>query len=144
MRSEKITAQAKILTGRAEWAAGTGRGVSLTCPECGGPVAEIRDRAGLRYRCQVGHGYSLQAILVARLQDSERSLRHLASNRIETASLSEVLARQAKRDRAPALARKFRAIAKGCWAQLAAIQKLVLELPDGNVSAEVRHAGPRK
>ena len=147
MRSERLTSEAKILdlqTGRGRWTTGPGRPVSLTCPECGGPVAEVRDRTGLRFRCQVGHGYSPQAILVARLQDTERSLWHLASNSMETASLSELLARQSRRDGLPALAGKFRSIAKGCHAQLALFQKMVLSLPDGNISTEVRRLKPRK
>jgi hypothetical protein len=63
---------------------------------------------------------------------------------METASLSELLARQSRRDGLPALAGKFRSIAKGCHAQLALFQKMVLSLPDGNISTEVRRLKPRK
>ena len=37
--------------------------VPFTCPECGGPLWEIREGALLRYRCHVGHGYSEQAVV---------------------------------------------------------------------------------
>jgi hypothetical protein len=92
----------------------------------------------------VGHRYSLQAILIARLQDTERSLWHLASNSMETASLSELLAGQSERDGLPALARKFLGIAKGCRAQLSVFQRMVFALPDGNLSAEIRRTKRRK
>ncbi len=147
MRSERPAFETKILdlqTGGGRWTTGPGRPVSLTCPECSGPVAELRDRTGVRYRCQVGHGYSLQAILVARLQDTERSLWHLASNSMETASLSELLARQSRRDGLPALAEKFRRIARACHTQLALFQKMVLSLPDGNIATETRRRKARK
>jgi hypothetical protein len=63
---------------------------------------------------------------------------------METASLSELLAQQSDRDGLPSLARKFRDIAKGCRAQLGAFQKMVLSLPDGNLSVEIRRTKTRK
>jgi two-component system chemotaxis response regulator CheB len=38
-----------------------GRRVPLTCPECGGALWEM-DEAGPRYRCHVGHAYSLMTL----------------------------------------------------------------------------------
>jgi two-component system chemotaxis response regulator CheB len=37
--------------------------VSMTCPECGGVLSEIRGSAPLRFRCQVGHAYTGKALL---------------------------------------------------------------------------------
>jgi two-component system chemotaxis response regulator CheB len=36
---------------------------TLTCPECGGVLSEISDDRPLRFRCQVGHAFSAQALL---------------------------------------------------------------------------------
>jgi hypothetical protein len=53
MRSDALTEEAKLLNpkpGHPGWSLASGRPASLTCPECAGPVAEIRDRVGVRYR----------------------------------------------------------------------------------------------
>ncbi len=36
----------------------------LTCPECGGPLWEVREGDGLRYRCRVGHRYSEDSLII--------------------------------------------------------------------------------
>ncbi|WP_375450718.1 chemotaxis protein CheB [uncultured Devosia sp.] len=36
--------------------------VALTCPGCGGTLSQIR-RSPLRFRCQVGHGYTAEALV---------------------------------------------------------------------------------
>jgi two-component system, chemotaxis family, protein-glutamate methylesterase/glutaminase len=39
-----------------------GRRVSLTCPECGGALWEMDDGSQPRFRCHVGHAYSLLSL----------------------------------------------------------------------------------
>jgi two-component system chemotaxis response regulator CheB len=39
-----------------------GSRTSLTCPECGGTMWQLDDAAAPRYRCHVGHAYSLLAL----------------------------------------------------------------------------------
>jgi two-component system chemotaxis response regulator CheB len=41
---------------------------ALTCPSCGGVLSKIRDSKPLRFRCQVGHGFS--ADILAKEQES--------------------------------------------------------------------------
>ncbi len=36
--------------------------VALTCPACHGVMSKMRDRGPLRFRCQVGHGYTADAL----------------------------------------------------------------------------------
>ncbi|MCA1371746.1 chemotaxis protein CheB [Bradyrhizobium sp. BRP14] len=36
--------------------------VPLSCPACGGVLSEIRNRPPLRFRCQVGHAYTSEAL----------------------------------------------------------------------------------
>jgi two-component system chemotaxis response regulator CheB len=35
---------------------------ALTCPSCGGVLSQIRDGQPLRFRCQVGHAYTAEAL----------------------------------------------------------------------------------
>ena len=37
---------------------------SFTCPECSGPLWELRDGEVVRYRCRVGHSYSEDAMVI--------------------------------------------------------------------------------
>jgi two-component system chemotaxis response regulator CheB len=47
---------------------------NVTCPECQGNLWEIRDGAGVRFRCRVGHAYSEGSIDTAQSQSVERAL----------------------------------------------------------------------
>jgi two-component system chemotaxis response regulator CheB len=41
---------------------GLGKRTSLTCPECGGALWELDDTGAQRFRCHVGHAYSIQTL----------------------------------------------------------------------------------
>ncbi len=45
-----------------------------TCPECRGPLEEIRDDGPLELRCLVGHRYSPEALLSSHYEAQERVL----------------------------------------------------------------------
>lgn len=47
---------------------------TFTCPECAGPLWELRDDKLTRFRCQVGHAYSAVSILTAQQDVVERAL----------------------------------------------------------------------
>ena len=50
-----------------------GKPTSFTCPECSGAIKEIEEGDGRRYRCRVGHAYTLDDLLVEKttvLQDT--------------------------------------------------------------------------
>jgi len=51
-----------------------GRPSTFTCPECQGPLWELRDGELLRFRCQVGHAFSADSMLTAQQDVVERSL----------------------------------------------------------------------
>jgi two-component system chemotaxis response regulator CheB len=44
--------------------------VALSCPACGGVLSQMRDASPLRFRCQVGHGYTDQVLA----QEQESSI----------------------------------------------------------------------
>jgi two-component system chemotaxis response regulator CheB len=48
--------------------------INATCPECRGPLTEIRDGDLVEYQCLVGHRYSTEALLHAHSDTEERAL----------------------------------------------------------------------
>jgi len=47
---------------------------TFTCPECQGPLWELKEGDLLRFRCQVGHAYSGESMLTAQQDVVERAL----------------------------------------------------------------------
>lgn len=68
----------------------------LTCPDCGGVLWELRDRNLIRFRCHVGHAYSLDSLLEEQAQDVERALWAAVRALEEKAALSRRMAVQAR------------------------------------------------
>ncbi len=48
--------------------------IQATCPECRGPLTEIRDEELVEYECLVGHRYAPGALLHAHVDAQERAL----------------------------------------------------------------------
>jgi len=48
--------------------------IEATCPECRGPVSEVRYNGLLEFRCLVGHAYSPKSLLEAHSETEERAL----------------------------------------------------------------------
>jgi two-component system chemotaxis response regulator CheB len=51
-----------------------GRPVSLTCPECGGPLWELRHEKLQRYRCRLGHAFTPESLLEGQSEVIEYAL----------------------------------------------------------------------
>jgi two-component system chemotaxis response regulator CheB len=72
-----------------------GESVSMICPDCGGPLRELRDEKLRRYRCHIGHAFTAESLLegqseaieyalwaaVRTMEDRVRILRTLANGR---------------------------------------------------------------
>ena len=48
--------------------------IEATCPECRGPLTELRRDGVLEFRCLVGHRYSARSLLQAHSETQERML----------------------------------------------------------------------
>ena len=48
--------------------------VSVTCPDCGGPLWEIEDQPAPRFRCHTGHSFGLESLVAGYSDVTERSL----------------------------------------------------------------------
>jgi two-component system chemotaxis response regulator CheB len=51
-----------------------GESVSATCPECGGPLWELRDAKLHRYRCRLGHAFTGESLLAGQSEVIEYAL----------------------------------------------------------------------
>ena len=69
---------------------------AFTCPDCGGVLWELRDRTLMRYRCHVGHAYSIDSLLAEKDNSLERAL--WTANRAleEKGALARRMATQAR------------------------------------------------
>jgi two-component system chemotaxis response regulator CheB len=52
-----------------------GKATALTCPDCGGVLSEIEGSRPLRFRCQVGHGYSAKVLLSEQEDSVDEAMR---------------------------------------------------------------------
>jgi two-component system chemotaxis response regulator CheB len=51
-----------------------GESVSVICPECGGPLRELRDKKLRRYRCHLGHAFTAESLLEGQSEAIEYAL----------------------------------------------------------------------
>jgi two-component system, chemotaxis family, protein-glutamate methylesterase/glutaminase len=69
---------------------------ALVCPDCGGALWEIEDGDALRYRCRVGHSFSMQTMLAEHAEMLEDAFWVALRTLEESASLSKRLAERAR------------------------------------------------
>ncbi len=74
--------------------AGIADPVPLSCPGCGGVMSQIR-RSPLRFRCQVGHGYTAEALAQQQEDSIDEAVRMAARIIGERVILMEKMARDA-------------------------------------------------
>lgn len=98
---DSIRLEVEIALGRPAGAAEIaelGDPTTLTCPDCGGVLSQIRQLPPLRFRCQVGHAFTGEAIVNdhdAALDEAMRVALRLVEER---AALTDKMARQAHRN----------------------------------------------
>lgn len=79
----------------------------VTCPDCGGVLWEVRDNNLLRFRCHVGHAYSLDSLITEQADDLERALWAAVRAIEERAALSRRLTAHATEQNRPKSAGQF-------------------------------------
>lgn len=79
----------------------------FSCPECGGVLWEIRDKELMRYRCRVGHAFSIESMMAAQAEGVEEALWAALKTLEESVSLSRRLAKQARERGQNWLAQRF-------------------------------------
>jgi two-component system chemotaxis response regulator CheB len=79
----------------------------FSCPECGGVLWEMQDGNLLRFRCWVGHAYSVDSILAGQTEAVEEALWTALKTLEESASFSHRLAHDARKGGKNWLAKRF-------------------------------------
>jgi two-component system chemotaxis response regulator CheB len=68
----------------------------FTCPECEGPLWEMRDEDVLRFRCRVGHAYTAESMLSGKTEALEAALWTALNTLEEGAQMSQKLAAESR------------------------------------------------
>ena len=80
---------------------------AFSCPECGGVLWELHDGELLRFRCRVGHAFSIDSILAAQSEQIEEALWAALKTLEESASLSRRLIKKSHQNGQAWLARNL-------------------------------------
>lgn len=80
---------------------------AFSCPECGGVLWEFQNGDLLRFRCRVGHAFSVDSVLSAQSEQLETALWAALKTLEENASLSRRLAQQANKNGQLWLAQRY-------------------------------------
>lgn len=97
----------------------------FTCPECHGTLWEADDRGIVRFRCRVGHVYSVDSMLEAQTDSVDRALWTALRSLEERAALTHRLAERAAARQHRRVARAFKERADAADGHAATIRELL-------------------
>lgn len=98
----------------------------LTCPGCGGVLSQVRSAHPLRYRCQVGHAYTADALAKEQEGRIDEALRVALRIIEERAELVQRMAQDGRASGRPAVAEMYEARALEYRTHANAIREAVL------------------
>jgi two-component system, chemotaxis family, protein-glutamate methylesterase/glutaminase len=97
---EDVRLEVEIALGRPVGTEDTnrlGNHVPLSCPDCGGVLSEVERAPPLRFRCQVGHAYTAEALATQQEDSVDEALRVALRIVAERATLTQKMAEDARR-----------------------------------------------
>jgi two-component system chemotaxis response regulator CheB len=119
-----------------------GRPATFTCPECLGPLWELKDGDLVRYRCQVGHAFSAESMMTAQQDAVERALWKALGAIESRVALWRRISERMKGPRLQDLARFYRAKEKEAVRDLEELRGILTRNGDfGPRSAKGRRGG---
>jgi two-component system chemotaxis response regulator CheB len=80
---------------------------SFTCPECRGPLWELRDGELVRFRCRSGHAFTADSMLAQQSETLEQALWIALNTLNESALMAERLAKEARERNHRRVAERF-------------------------------------
>lgn len=98
----------------------------FSCPECGGVLWELHDGNLLRFRCRVGHAFSVDSVLAGQSEAVEEALWAALKTLEESLSLSRRMAKDAHEGGNAWLARRFDAKVKKTERNAESIQQVLM------------------
>lgn len=100
---------------------------AFSCPECAGPLYEIRDGKLIRFRCRVGHAYTAESMLEEKSEVLENAL-YLALNTLEeSARIAERMADRSRGHGRNRVGARFEERAREAKEQAAVIRQILTE-----------------
>ena len=100
---------------------------TLTCPECHGVLWEMQEGELLRFRCQVGHAYTVESMMADQSEALERALWAALRALEERADLSRRLAGRAREYQHSRVASRFDESAHETEEQASLIRQILLK-----------------
>ena len=100
---------------------------AFSCPECGGVLWELHDGELLRFRCRVGHAFSIDSIVAAQSEQIEEALWAALKTLEESASLSHRLMKKAHQNGQEWLVRNFEEKLQEAERHAATIKQLLMK-----------------
>ncbi|MCP3389092.1 chemotaxis protein CheB [Bradyrhizobium sp. CCGB12] len=104
--------------------------VALTCPACGGVMSEVKEARPLRFRCQVGHAYTADALAKEQEGRVDEALRVALRIIEERAELVHRMASDGRRSGRLAVAEMYQARAAEYREYADMIRRVVLQSLD--------------
>jgi two-component system chemotaxis response regulator CheB len=106
-----------------------------TCPECGGALWELEDGKILRFRCHVGHGFTVDALATEQGDELEHTLWSALRALEEQAALRRRMAQHAEHVGRASTARELEAAAKDAERRASTMRRLLLRQEPANLHA---------
>ncbi|MCB0163721.1 MAG: chemotaxis protein CheB [Anaerolineae bacterium] len=116
-----------------------GRRVPVSCPECGGPLWEIKKNGVSHYRCHIGHSLTTHSLLMRQDEAIESTLWIALRTLEEKARMQEKLAQGEQASDRKMLVGSFRQRAAETRAHAERLRKLLLEIGEASISIESGH-----
>ena len=108
----------------------------FTCPECQGTLWELKDGELLRYRCHVGHAYSIDSLDAGQGEKLESALWSALRALEERGALARRLAQQSRERQRQGLAERFEQRAGEADEHAESIRRILLTDPEKALSLE--------
>jgi two-component system chemotaxis response regulator CheB len=115
---------------------------SFTCPECHGPLWEIRDGELIRFRCRTGHAFTADHMLAEQAEALEAALWVALNTLEESAQMARRLAQEARGRNHDRVAARFEGRAEDAYRR-ARLVRAVLLTGNGAASGEGGRFGRR-
>lgn len=99
---------------------------AFTCPECKGPLWELRDGDLLRFRCRQGHAFTGETMMAGQTDAVEDALWTALNILQESAQMSERMAAESRQRNRQYAATHFEAMAREKWERADILRHVLL------------------